>query len=66
MSVEPQPAVTTATDVTSAEVVHAALRFLRVLQYRKIYFLSSLAVAGLLGEAVQRIHEERSLSSLFV
>jgi ribose-phosphate pyrophosphokinase len=25
-----------------------------------------LSVAGLLGEAVQRIHEERSLSSLFV
>jgi ribose-phosphate pyrophosphokinase len=25
-----------------------------------------LCVAGLLGEAVQRIHEERSLSSLFV
>ena len=25
-----------------------------------------LTVAGLLGEAVQRIHEERSLSSLFV
>ena len=25
-----------------------------------------LTVSGLLGEAVQRIHEERSLSSLFV
>jgi ribose-phosphate pyrophosphokinase len=25
-----------------------------------------LSVAGLLGEAVERIHEERSLSSLFV
>jgi ribose-phosphate pyrophosphokinase len=27
---------------------------------------TELSVAGLLGEAVQRIHEERSLSSLFV
>jgi ribose-phosphate pyrophosphokinase len=28
--------------------------------------VTELSVAGLLGEAVQRIHEERSLSSLFV
>ena len=28
--------------------------------------ITELSVAGLLGEAVQRIHEERSLSSLFV
>jgi ribose-phosphate pyrophosphokinase len=28
--------------------------------------IRALTVAGLLGEAVQRIHEERSLSSLFV
>jgi ribose-phosphate pyrophosphokinase len=28
--------------------------------------VSELSVAGLLGEAVQRIHEERSLSSLFI
>ncbi|HEY3217179.1 MAG TPA: ribose-phosphate pyrophosphokinase [Candidatus Eisenbacteria bacterium] len=28
--------------------------------------ITELAVAGLLGEAVQRIHDERSLSSLFV
>ena len=28
--------------------------------------VQQLPVAGLLGEAVQRIHEERSLSSLFV
>jgi ribose-phosphate pyrophosphokinase len=28
--------------------------------------IRELSVAGLLGEAVQRIHEERSLSSLFV
>jgi ribose-phosphate pyrophosphokinase len=28
--------------------------------------ITQLSVAGLLGEAVQRIHEERSLSSLFV
>jgi ribose-phosphate pyrophosphokinase len=28
--------------------------------------IRELTVAGLLGEAVQRIHEERSLSSLFV
>ena len=28
--------------------------------------VTELSVAGILGEAVQRIHEERSLSSLFV
>ena len=28
--------------------------------------VKELSVAGLLGEAVHRIHEERSLSSLFV
>ncbi len=28
--------------------------------------VTELSVAGLLGEAVQRIHEERSLSSLFI
>ena len=28
--------------------------------------ITELTVAGILGEAVQRIHEERSLSSLFV
>jgi ribose-phosphate pyrophosphokinase len=28
--------------------------------------ITELSVAGLLGEAVQRIHEERSLSSLFI
>jgi ribose-phosphate pyrophosphokinase len=28
--------------------------------------IRELSVAGLLGEAVQRIHEERSLSSLFI
>ena len=28
--------------------------------------VTELSVAGLLGDAVQRIHEERSLSSLFI
>jgi phosphoribosylpyrophosphate synthetase len=28
--------------------------------------VKELSISGLLGEAVQRIHEERSLSSLFV
>ena len=28
--------------------------------------VTQLSVAGILGEAVERIHEERSLSSLFV
>jgi capsular exopolysaccharide synthesis family protein len=35
--------------LAAADAIHAALRFLRVLRYRKSYVATSLAVAGLLG-----------------
>ncbi|MFV1968925.1 MAG: Wzz/FepE/Etk N-terminal domain-containing protein, partial [Pirellulaceae bacterium] len=34
---------------TTADAVQAAIRFLRVLRYRKAYVLAALLVAGLLG-----------------
>ena len=52
MSATPRPADEAFVDAganTGADAIHAAMRFLRVVRYRKAHVITSLAVASLLG-----------------
>ena len=46
---DPQPPPDDSGRPSSADAVHALLRFLRVVLHRKMYVVSSLVLAGLLG-----------------
>ena len=49
MNQQSPDATVDAGSMAAADAIHAAMRFLRVMRYRKSYIVASLAVAGLLG-----------------
>ena len=49
MSNEPVPTPDDPSEPSSADAVHAVMRFARVVLHRKTYVFSSLVLAGLLG-----------------
>ena len=62
MQPQSQEAISDAGTLATADAVHATLRFLRVLRYRKSYVATSLAVTSLLGAVLLHVYSDlRSL-----